>query len=161
MDIDVGELVAVLLGQNFDEMIEGLSLTEGELSLTVNVDGLLSALADKEISVGDIAAKYVLLENKFTVSALGGKAKLSFGANGKELGAPADADTYVPLSFLKRAVENVQNIMESNGAAFELSLGTAIDGTKMTADIMGGGPLCGRQIIVFDPVHRPFGRRKR
>lgn len=137
MDIDVGELVAVLLGQNFDEMIEGLSLTEGELSLTVNVDGLLSALADKEISVGDIAAKYVLLENKFTVSALGGKAKLSFGANGKELGAPADADTYVPLSFLKRAVENVQNIMESNGAAFELSLGTAIDGTKMTADIMG------------------------
>lgn len=137
MDIDVGEIVAVLLGQNFDEMIEGLSLTEGELSLTVNVDGLLSALADKEISVGDIAAKYVLLENKFTVSALGGKAKLSFGANGKELGAPADADTYVPLSFLKRAVENVQNIMESNGAAFELSLGTAIDGTKMTADIMG------------------------
>lgn len=137
MDIDVGELVAVLLGQNFDEMIEGLSLTEGELSLTVNVDGLLSALADKEISVGDIAAKYVLLENKFTVSALGGKVKLSFGANGKELGAPADADTYVPLSFLKRAVENVQNIMESNGAAFELSLGTAIDGTKMTADIMG------------------------
>lgn len=137
MDIDVGELVAVLLGQNFDEMIKGLSLTEGELSLTVNADKLLSALADKEISVGDIAAKYVLQENKFTVSALGGKAKLSFGANGKELGAPADADTYVPLSFLKRAVENVQNIMESDGAAFELSLGTAIDGTKMTADIMG------------------------
>lgn len=137
MDIDVGEIVAVLLGQNFDEMIKGLSLTEGELSLTVNADKLLSALADKEISVGDIAAKYVLLENKFTVSALGGKAKLSFGANGKELGAPADADTYVPLSFLKRAVENVQNIMESDGAAFELSLGTAIDGTKMTADIMG------------------------
>lgn len=137
MDIDVGEIVAVLLGQNFDEMIKGLSLTEGELSLTVNVDGLLSALADKEISVGDIAAKYVLLENKFMVSALGGKAKLSFGANGKELGAPADADTYVPLSFLKRTAENVQNIMESNGAAFELSLGTAIDGTKMTADIMG------------------------
>lgn len=137
MDIDVGELVAVLLGQNFDEMIKGLSLTEGELSLTVNADKLLSALADKEISVGDIAAKYVLQENKFTVSALGGKAKLSFGANGKELGAPADADTYVPLSFLKRAAENVQNIMESDGAAFELSLGTAIDGTKMTADIMG------------------------
>lgn len=137
MDIDVGEIVAVLLGQNFDEMIKGLSLTEGELSLTVNADKLLSALADKEISVGDIAAKYVLQENKFTVSALGGKAKLSFGANGKELGAPADADTYVPLSFLKRAAENVQNIMESNGAAFELSLGTAIDGTKMTADIMG------------------------
>lgn len=137
MDIDIGEIVAVLLGQNFDEMIKGLSLTEGELSLTVNADKLLSALADKEISVGDIAAKYVLQENKFTVSALGGKAKLSFGANGKELGAPADADTYVPLSFLKRAVENVQNIMESNGAAFELSLGTAIDGTKMTADIMG------------------------
>lgn len=137
MDIDVGEIVAVLLGQNFDEMIKGLSLTEGELSLTVNADKLLSALADKEISVGDIAAKYVLQENKFTVSALGGKAKLSFGANGKELGAPADADTYVPLSFLKRAVENVQNIMESDGAAFELSLGTAIDGTKMTADIMG------------------------
>lgn len=137
MDIDVGEIVAVLLGQNFDEMIKGLSLTEGELSLTVNADKLLSALADKEISVGDIAAKYVLQENKFTVSALGGKAKLSFGANGKELGAPADADTYVPLSFLKRAAENVQNIMESDGAAFELSLGTAIDGTKMTADIMG------------------------
>lgn len=137
MDIDIGEVVAVLLGQNFDEMIKGLSLTEGELSLTVNADKLLSALADKEISVGDIAAKYVLQENKFTVSALGGKAKLSFGANGKELGAPADADTYVPLSFLKRAVENVQNIMESDGAAFELSLGTAIDGTKMTADIMG------------------------
>ena len=137
MDIDVGEIIAVLLGQNFDEMIKGLSLTEGELSLTVNADKLLSALADKEISVGDIAAKYVLQENKFTVSALGGKAKLSFGANGKELGAPADADTYVPLSFLKRAVENVQNIMESDGAAFELSLGTAIDGTKMTADIMG------------------------
>ena len=137
MDIDVGEIVAVLLGQNFDEMIKGLSLTEGELSLTVNADKLLSALADKEISVGDIAAKYVLQENKFTVSALGGKAKLSFGANGKELGAPADADIYVPLSFLKRAVENVQNIMESDGAAFELSLGTAIDGTKMTADIMG------------------------
>ena len=137
MDIDVGEIVAVLLGQNFDEMIKGLSLTEGELSLTVNADKLLSALADKEISVGDIAAKYVLQENKFTVSALGGKAKLSFGANGKELGAPADADTYVPLSFLKRAVEKVQNIMESDGAAFELSLGTAIDGTKMTADIMG------------------------
>lgn len=137
MDIDVGEIVAVLLGQNFDEMIKGLSLTEGELSLTVNADKLLSTLADKEISVGDIAAKYVLQENKFTVSALGGKAKLSFGANGKELGAPADADTYVPLSFLKRAAENVQNIMESDGAAFELSLGTAIDGTKMTADIMG------------------------
>ena len=133
--IDVSGIVAAVAGLDFGKLIKEPKLTEDGFSLTVNADELLCALTGEEISLGDISAAYALAENKFTVAALG--ATLTFGANEGEVGAPADADTYVSVSRLTQFIKPVQNIIDSKGAAFEMSFDTVADGVAMTVSLAG------------------------
>ena len=135
IEIDAGKIVAAIIGLNFDEVIEELRLTGEGLYLTVDLDGLLSGLLGSETELGGLSAKYELATNTFTVQAMG--AEVCFGGSEAEVAAPEDAADYVSLSRLTQFVKPVQEIINSNGAAFELSFDTKIEDVAMSAALAG------------------------
>ncbi len=135
IEIDAGKIVAAIIGLNFDEVIEELRLTGEGLYLTVDLDGLLSGLLGSETELGSLSAKYELATNTFTVQAMG--AEVCFGGSEAEVAAPEDAADYVSLSRLTQFVKPVQEIINSNGAAFELSFDTKIEDVAMSAALAG------------------------
>ena len=135
IEMDAGKIVAAIIGLNFDEVIEELRLTGEGLYLTVDLDRLLSGLLGSETELGSLSAKYELATNTFTVQALG--AEVCFGGSEAEVAAPEDAADYVSLSRLTQFVKPVQEIINSNGAAFELSFDTKIEDVAMSAALAG------------------------
>ena len=135
IEIDAGKIVAAIIGLNFDEVIEELRLTGEGLYLTVDLDGLLSGLLGSETELGSLSAKYELATNTFTVQAMG--AEVCFGGSEAMVAAPEDAADYVSLSRLTQFVKPVQEIINSNGAAFELSFDTKIEDVAMSAALAG------------------------
>ena len=138
-EADIAELVSKLLSADFERLIEGLTLTENKLSLTVNADALLSSLLGEAVSLGKIEAAYERGAG-FAASVEKYGVTLGFGADAQQgaIAAPADAAEYVPLSAVLAYADAVAAIAKANVLEFSLSdLAVVIDGQTLVFGVEG------------------------
>ena len=131
----ISSIVSSVIGLDYGAIIKELTLTGEGFALGVDLDALIAGLTGEETSLGDLCAAYDLKENEFSVSVAG--AEVTLGGTDAAIAEPADKDSYVSLSRLTQFIEPVQAIMDSNGAAFELSFAAKIGEYTLQAAVAG------------------------
>ena len=135
--IDVASLVAKLLSVNYNELLGSLTLTDSELSLTVNADALLSALLGSDVTLGELSACYTMGKG-FSFEAFGAELGFAASADTTAILPPEDADAYVTLSEILPFVDAIGAIADAKDIAFELSdLTVTVGGQELQFGLQG------------------------
>ncbi len=135
--IDVASLVAKLLSVNYNELLGSLTLTDSELSLTVNADELLSALLGSDVTLGELSACYTMGKG-FSFEAFGAELGFAASADTTAILPPEDADAYVTLSEILPFVDAIGAIADAKDIAFELSdLTVTVGGQELRFGLQG------------------------
>ena len=132
----VSEIIGMVMGADWSEIVKKASITEEELSLEIDGDALLRLVTEQELNVGKLTAEYRPLEKAFEVTVLGVNLAIR-GVSPREVGAPADTSEYVQLSLLEKFVEPVLALSQSDDIAFAFEFATRILDIDMNVALSG------------------------
>lgn len=148
-DVDIASVITALLTLDYGGIIQGLSITEETLSLSVDVDALIYALTGIETDLRTLEASYTLGAGFTAVLT---EVTFTFGASDADsaVAAPENADEYVTLETLEEYGEIIVAIANADDIAFSLEfVMEQADGTDVDVSLSGEIWLDGNDVCVL------------
>ena len=88
------------------------------------------------MNLGELSANFMPAENAFGLSVYGVTAKMQ-GVAIREVGAPADAESFMELSLFENFVQPVLELANAKDIAFRFAVETTVENIALTGEILG------------------------
>ena len=129
--LDLKAAISAVITADYDSIIQKLRLTDEKLSLVVDLDAFIA-----DMNLGELSANFMPGENAFGLSVYGVTAKMQ-GVAIREVGAPADAESFMELSLFENFVQPVLELANAKDIAFRFAVETTVENIALTGEILG------------------------
>ncbi|GEM_PF-3924280 len=129
--LDLKAAISAVITADYDSIIQKLRLTDEKLSLVVDLDAFIA-----DMNLGELSANFMPAENAFGLSVYGVTAKMQ-GVAAREVGAPADAESFMELSLFENFVQPVLELANAKDIAFRFAVETTVENIALTGEIVG------------------------
>ena len=129
--LDLKAAISAVITADYDSIIQKLRLTDEKLSLVVDLDAFIA-----DMNLGELSANFMPVENAFGLSVYGVTAKMQ-GVAAREVGAPADAESFMELSLFENFVQPVLELANAKDIAFRFAVETTVENIALTGEIVG------------------------
>ena len=129
--LDLKAAISAVITADYDSIIQKLRLTDEKLSLVVDLDAFIA-----DMNLGELSANFMPAENAFGLSVYGVTAKMQ-GVAAREVGAPADAESFMELSLFENFVQPVLELANAKDIAFRFAVETTVENFALTGEILG------------------------
>ena len=129
--LDLKAAISAVITADYDSIIQKLRLTDEKLSLVVDLDAFTA-----DMNLGELSANFMPAENAFGLSVYGVTAKMQ-GVAAREVGAPADAKSFMELSLFENFVQPVLELANAKDIAFRFAVETTVENIALTGEILG------------------------
>ena len=129
--LDLKAAISAVITADYDSIIQKLRLTDEKLSLVVDLDAFIA-----DMNLGELSANFMPAENAFGLSVYGVTAKMQ-GVAAREVGAPADAESFMELSLFENFVQPVLELANAKDIAFRFAVETTVENIALTGEILG------------------------
>ena len=132
--VEASKIINAVIAADWTKFVKSFSITDEKLSLTLDLDALLSQITETELKPGPVTAEFNPTESRFELSVSGVDATLQ-SVTPREIAAPADSAEYVDIDLFAQFIQPVWDIVRGNDIALTFSFATRIMDLDMRVNL--------------------------